>query len=134
MSAYMVSDKQISVLVAYMIRQKIGYYVNGWVYVTSVNAEEVGQILIDENYRSVSCRYQDRTESHFGKAPTYKFNAKHGPLPNAIVMLKLCNNFAYQACETDDWKDSVAFKIVEAIKERAITKLPGYDSAPWGID
>jgi hypothetical protein len=135
MSAYMVSDKQIHVFVAYMIRNNVDYFVNhNRVVVSLKNADEVGQILLDENYRSVHHRYQDRTEGHFGKAGSYKFKPQPVVLPDAITMLKLCNNYGYQACENDDYDQSIAFKIIDAIKEQAIRKLPGYDDAPWGID
>jgi len=135
MSAYMVSDNHIHALVGYMIRERIIYYPNdnARMAVTADNAEEVGQILVDENYRSVNQRYQERTEGHFGKAPTYKFKGVR-ILPDALAMLKACNCYEYQAGENDDWEQSVAYKIVNAIKEHAIRKLPGYDDAPWGID
>ena len=134
MSAYMVSDNQIDAMAGYMIRERIRYFVNdAWVDVTASNAEEIGQILVDENYRSVSARYSGNTEEYFGKAPHYKFKRRN-VLPDAITMLKACNCYDYQACETNNWKESVAFKIVEAIKEHAIRRLPGYDDAPWGID
>ena len=135
MSAYMVSDKQIDVLVGYMIKNNVNYYVNdNRVEVSIQSASEIGQILVDENYRSVNERYQERTEGHFGKPEIYKFNPKTGPLPDAVTMLKLCNNYRYQACENDNYEASVAFQIIDAIKEEAIRKLPGYDAAPWGID
>lgn len=134
MSAHMVSDKQIDVLVSYMIKEKIGYYINGWVYASRENAESIGQILIDENYRSVNARYAERTEGYFGKPDTYKFNSKCGPLPDAVTILKLANNSAYQSDNADKWEESLAYKILQAIKEYAIRKVPGYEEAPWGID
>jgi hypothetical protein len=134
MSAYMVSENHLHALVNYAVREHLDYRVAGRsVRVAPENAEEIGQILSDENYRSVHHRYHDRAADYFGTPPTYKFRSV-AKLPGAVAMLKLCDCYAYQACETDDWEDSVACKLVAAIRDHASRKVPGYDAAPWGID
>ena len=73
MSAFMVSDAHIDALVTFAVRHQVSYRVNGSrIDVTKNNAEEIGQILVDENYRSLNARYSERTEEYFGKAPTYR--------------------------------------------------------------
>jgi hypothetical protein len=134
MSAHMVSDNHIHALVNFALLNNLDYRANGrFVRITRESAEEIGQILIDQNYRSVHHRYLDRAEQHFGKPPTYKFKVVR-LLPDAVALLKLCVCYAYQACETDDWESSIAADIIMRIKDRAIIKLPGYDAAPWGIN
>jgi len=51
-----------------------------------------------------------------------------------VQTLKAIACFDYQACETDDWQQSEAFAFCEALRDRAINKLPGYSEAKWGID
>jgi hypothetical protein len=134
MSAYMVSENHIHALVNYALRENLDYRAaDRRVRITPESAEEIGQILSDENYRSVHHRYADRAADYFGAPPTYKFRLVRN-LPDAVTMLKLCDCYAYQACETDDWESSIACKLVAAIKDRAARKVPGYDAAPWGID
>ncbi len=56
------------------------------------------------------------------------------PNPSPVEIIKAAQCFDYQACETDDWKESVACKIIQHIEGTAIRMLPGYEQAPWGLD
>ena len=138
MSAFMVSDAHIDALVTFAVRHQVSYRVNGSrIDVTKNNAEEIGQMLVDENYRSLNARYSERTEEYFGKAPTYRLKITRAlavPELEPVVILKQCDCYAYQACETDDWEKTTAFEIIKSIKGAAVSALPGYDAAPWGID
>jgi hypothetical protein len=134
MSAYMVSENHLHALVNYALQHNLDYRTpDRRVRITRDSAEEVGQLLSDENYRSVHRRYSDRAADYFGKPPAYRFKLVLA-LPGAVAMLKLCHCYAYQACETDDWESSIAFHIIDAIKDHAARHVPGYDAAPWGID
>lgn len=50
---------------------------------------------------------------------------------SAVEMVKLTQCYDYQACETKDYETTAAAEIVKAIRGLAISKLPGYDAAPW---
>jgi hypothetical protein len=50
-----------------------------------------------------------------------------------VEILKLCAGFSYQACETPDWEQSIAYSLIRRIEKAAIDKLPGYDDAPWDM-
>jgi hypothetical protein len=50
--------------------------------------------------------------------------------PTPVSLLKGCDCFDYQACETGDYGSSIACAIIEAIRKRAILCLPEYDDAP----
>lgn len=50
-----------------------------------------------------------------------------------VEVIKACNCYNYQACETPDWKDTEAQAIVHALRERAIKQLEGYGKAAWVI-
>ena len=65
----------------------------------------------------------------------YKFRLWPLAAPlDALVILKACDGFDYQACETDDYEQSVACCIVNAIRGYAIRRLPGYSASPgWEL-
>jgi hypothetical protein len=139
MSAFIVDHDTIDALLTLAVGRKVSYYVAATetrVQITAHNAEEVGRLLLTENERSVYHRYPD---SKAGNLPgrigedvsSYRFRFIHAPLP-AVVVLKSCDCFDYQACETDDYETSLAHAIVHAIRKECIRALPGYDGAPWG--
>ena len=128
MSAYIVADAHIDALISYAIKTNVSFYFeNGRTDITRNSANDIGQILLDENYRSVNHRYRGEE----GDAPRYKIKP-HAVL-EPVVILKLINCLDYQSCETDDWKASKAYAVLDAIKDQAIRNLPGYEAAPWGI-
>lgn len=131
MSAFVVSNNHINILINWAVSQtgfKVNvYYQEKTFTIGEDNAQQAGQILLDENYRSVNHRYDS-----FDKAERFKFVRKHFLNMSKVQIIKHCDCLNYQSCETDDWKDTFAFKIIKAIRERAIHSLPGYDDAKWG--
>ncbi len=98
----------------------------------SSDASEIGQILLDENYRSVNRRYNETD-----KAARYTFRQhwhalEDRPHLRAVRIIKACNYFDYQACETDDYEQTPAASIINQIRKAAMYQLPGYEDAPWG--
>jgi hypothetical protein len=141
MSAYIVSHDHIDGLLSFALDQ-VSYYVptiDRRIEITLDNAEEIGRILLTENERSVYFRYRDLNASKPGlskpgtdgqDAENYSF--RPWPLsrrPQPIEILKACECFDYQACETDDYEQSIAWRIIDAIRHGAIRKLPGYENA-----
>lgn len=93
--------------------------------------DELGQLLLDENVRSVRYRYDDDENMipYYARQP-YCFE----PLPfrpTVVELLKALNCYIYESCEHPDWEDSMAYKIVMLIRNHAIYMLPGYEEAPW---
>ena len=121
MSAFIVADAHIDFLVTYAIG-------GGPSRVSGENPQELGQMLLDQNTRSVNWRYRDNAA-----AEKYVFRPFTG-LMTPIAAIKLCDCYDYQACETDDYEKTEAARLVDAIRSKAIRALPGYDDAPWGID
>jgi hypothetical protein len=142
MSAYIVDHDHIDALLTYAIQQEVTYYVpdtKSCVEISAKNASEIGRILLDQNERSVRFRYPnidaDDLPGTIGQdAAKYKFRRWKSPLP-ALVVLKACDGLDYQSCETDDYKQTLAFKIVDTIRGYAIRRLPGYDASPgWSME
>jgi hypothetical protein len=140
MSAFVCGHDHIDALLTFAMRRDTYGPVSYWldstkarVTITRKNADEIGAILLDENERSVGERYTDCRPGDFPgtigqDASSYRFREWTAPL-TAVSVLKACNCFDYQACETDDYRASLANTIIEAIRHRAIGRLPGYDDA-----
>lgn len=124
MSAFVVSTKHIDALVNFALNYSPAYtydtfryfYNHEWHWIKA-RANETGQKLLDQNYRSVNYRYNE-TET----APVYTYRPYTGEL-NPEKIIKACNCYDYQACETDDYKDTEASAIIDAIRDAAIEKL-----------
>jgi len=139
LSAYIVDHDHIDALLSYGIQHHVRYVANdACVEIGELNATEIGRILLDENERSVRYRYpgndaNDLPGSIGQDAAKYNFRRWPHPVP-ALVILKACDGFDYQACETDNYEQSLAAVIVRKIREYAITRLPGYNDSPgWSM-
>jgi len=146
MSAYIVGHAHIDALLTFATANDprsfgpISYRLEpsgNSVEITEHNATEVGRILLTENERSVQHRYPGEAPGELpgsdGEgAASYMFQRwedANGLAPSPTAILKGCDCFDYQACETDDYRQSDACRIVDAIRHRAISRLPGYSDA-----
>jgi len=117
MSAWLCSAKHISAIVSG----------------ASGTAEDF-KILLAENLRSLEARYSD-CEEWKAAAKTYAFV----PVSvSATQLIKCCDSYDYQACETDDYDTSAARAYVDKVRQLAIArggKESGarYDAADWGL-
>lgn len=140
MSAFVVSKSHIDA----MLRVGRGrspnylswYHNESFHELTIDNADEVGQMLLDENVRSVSCRYPDDGITELpgptgaGWVIPYVFYMM-GRRPTPVQALKLIKCYEYQSCEHPEWKGSEARSFCEALRSVLISELPGYEEAPW---
>jgi hypothetical protein len=127
MSAFIVSNKHIDTLVSYAMSSGIHQvYHNG--DTCHLDGEGMGMILAEQNARSVNARYREQTTVDYSWTPIYRLPT------NAVQILKACNCYDYQACETDDYDTTLAHAIIQAIQSKAIRSLPGYDAAEWEIN
>ena len=153
MSAFIVSHDHIDALLTFAKLHRVSYYVpqsicnkpgGARVDITSQTATEIGAILLTENERSVYARYKDcgpgNAPGTIGEdAANYRFK-EFGELlrlPMAVQcawILNGCRCFDYQACETDNYEDTLAHLIIEAVQSAAIRALPHIEDAPWEIN
>lgn len=138
MSAYVVTDKQISAILqgvygathagfnvwSCMVDSDSYHFVMG----ADLSHQQEANLLMSENIRSVNHRYNDN-EKLVGKVLLDR-DAK--PLP-VLTVLKLIDNLEYQSCECDDWEQTEAYKLLCRYRKILIHKLPGYDETPWGL-
>lgn len=140
MSAYIVDHDHIDALISYAIKREVWYRANGTsIKITEDNATEVGRILLDENERSVRYRYPALTPNELPgtigqNSASYEWRPWREPL-EALVILKACDGLEYQCDNTDDYPESVAASIINAIRKREITRLPGWSESPgWSLE
>lgn len=139
MSAYIVDHDHIDALLSYAIEHHVTYVTpdtKKLIEIKKENATEIGRILLDENERSVRYRYPDcgpeDLPGTIGEdSASYKFRSwpLRSPL-SAMTILNACDGFDYQACETDDYDQSLAAVIINRIRGWAIRRLPGLSDAP----
>jgi hypothetical protein len=102
-------------------------------------AAAAANMLWKENMISVAHRYSDPVEELPGdrytedgimeadvafQQATFSFDS--------LQVLKACNCLEYQSCEHDEWEVSEAYAFLQALKDKAVRALPGYESAQWG--
>ena len=132
MSAFTLSNKHITAMLSMSGPRYPGdgasYYWNNEAHAFNGHAQEIGQKLVDQNWRSVNYRYDENEP-----APRYAY--EHPAMQvTPVQVIKACNCYNYQSCETPDWPETEAYAIMRALRERAINSLPGYKDAKWSID
>lgn len=127
MSAFVVSDTHINTLVSFASLHQATYSHSGVYKRIKDREQDVAALLYAANVRSVNHRY-DETEPFGNFVFRWVIN-----LPSTLAILKACDCYEYQACETDDYPQSEAAAVINAIRAWAIPRLPGYDDEPWEI-
>lgn len=90
-------------------------------------------LLATANAVSVNHRYPDKEQ-----APpvtwTRAFPAVSPEMVDANIgaIFKSIECLDYQCCEVDGWAGSEAHKVLAALREVLVTRLPGYESGVWG--
>ena len=145
MSAYIVEDKVIRYLIASAIRfdayvkvPKVeGRGDRSYDNVSKFDAEELdalGQILLDENYRSVDARYKEQDSSakfSFGKLKNAGYSLDK--IAPAQVFASVAN-YEYQASETDDFEASEAYDFTSRLVRSVGNSLRKQDEKGHLVD
>ena len=129
MSAFTVTNTHINALVRYASRHDISvFYGNPTMRLNaSGHEQEVAQLLLDENIKSVNYRYSE-TETGFIEYD------RGAPILSAIQAIKAAQCLRYQSCEHPTYEGSIAELLVKAIISDAIPRLEGYNEAQWAIN
>jgi hypothetical protein len=99
---------------------------------------EAGQMLWDENRKSINARYPDcvgddeNLPGPIGESFVYVH--RHNPCwsIDPVQVIKSCHCLRYQSCEHDAWEDSAACAFLDSLIDTATHALVGYDDAAWG--
>lgn len=128
-------------------------------YSVEVPPGTLGQMLVDECVRSVSARYPGddidagelpgpvRERAYYLQPYVFEpidtgrqvYSIGAGlqlavqPVANTATVAAQLGHYEYQACESDDWRDTEARAFVDAMRERLLGTLPGAEQASWGF-
>lgn len=134
MSAFLVDDEHINVVLYAGLRPLGDDGPLTWAWpdsragflqaeLTHDTATRVGQMLLDENIRSLG-------DGHPSAAvPVYHYEAPRFTNWRDTEILMAIHCYQYQACEPLDWRDTEACRFTEALETRIIRHLPGYQEA-----
>ena len=142
MSAFVVNKRHIDAIIqAGLLYHRLGsnrWYHNGAAHeLTLDNANEVGQMLLNENVRSVEARYpQDMVTELPGRCDAewiipYQYKSVTDQLPGPVGIIKLIHCLIYQSCEHSEWEKSEAYTFLARLERAMTAALPGYDKADW---
>lgn len=157
MSARLVSPHHVAALAAFAIKQNRANTIHRLrlsdelLEATPVgSAAKIAEILMAENVRSVDHRYPSNIDTERNKdvvriatevAARYVSDpahfeslGRHGKALTALDIIKMADCLNYQSCETDDYQETAAAKLLMQIRENAITAIPGYDEAIRDFD
>lgn len=134
MSAYIVNNETISVIANGFVDYGVEFVASDYSPEVQVIVDlkkmynEIGQSLLNENYRSVNHRYGEDT-----KPPKFEYINVDG---DEGILLGCIKCYIYQACETSDFFESDIYnsllRLKEAMLERFI-KRSGQE-IPWGYE
>lgn len=120
MSAFVVGHNHINSIVNWAVNHQV---------IERQQANEVGQLLWNENVKAVNYRYKEKD-----KAEKFEWLPMKARRLTQLEVLKACMCLEYQCDEHPKWKSSKAKQWIQDIKDQAIRKLPGYDQAVYAID
>lgn len=152
MSAYICNPEHFGILAAWATLNECALF--EWRHSRKPAAEietaqRVAKGLARENIRSVAHRYPDTvsgnrpgpclTDERIEEAAAlyaahFMTNSAYVRSLRPVQILVLCQGLDYQSCETDDWKDTLAWRQLDWIKNQAIRLLPGHATADWSYD
>ncbi|OGT35667.1 MAG: hypothetical protein A3F11_07110 [Gammaproteobacteria bacterium RIFCSPHIGHO2_12_FULL_37_14] len=90
---------------------------------------ELGQLLVDQNYESFNYRYSKSQKPYLYK---YEYDSVFETF-KPVDFFKLCDCYEYQSCETNEYANSVADRAIFSLRKQLIRALPGYEDAAWGL-
>ncbi|MGW6332147.1 hypothetical protein [Nocardia rhamnosiphila] len=85
-----------------------------------IDYQPLGQLLWDENVRSVDHRYQETNPRD-----RYVLHTTEGDL-DPLAVLKAIDCYQYQACEHPEWADSNASAWMTQLRDAIYTAVPRY--------
>jgi hypothetical protein len=128
MSAFVCSQNHIAAIASYAVAKKVWL---GNASAKDSDFKSIYETLARANVVSVCHRYSDdKPENYRDVLRSPKLSSVQH---SALQIVKLCDCLDYQSCETEDWRDSDACKLLSRIRDAAINALPGYDDVKWAI-
>jgi hypothetical protein len=139
MSAYIVSDNHINVIVSWFMDYRkdnqLWYELNGnFGYMGDEAAPRVAGCLYNQNVRSVNARYTEQTGNE-GYIFTKISNAKEAY--SLAEIAGALDGLEYQSCESDDYHTTDAYKIITSMRKDLLKRVQERDlgdNTTWSIN
>lgn len=141
MSAHMASRDNFILLAVVATTMRHGQAITDF---TVEQANLIADDLQRENIASIKDRYEHNPEAiadMTGGVPDHVNitwreydQAQTFASENRMTVIKVAQYVDYQSCEHDDWQQSRARERLIGVIAHCVSKLPGYDAAPWGIN
>ena len=137
MSAFIINKSHINAMVTLAMNERLTWYHNGQHHEFKAgNANQVGQMLLDECVHAVSCRYPDDTIASLPGMANAEWIIPFVwvPLcriPTPVEAIKLIHCYHYQSIEDREFDTTEAAAFCESLEATMINKLPGYEEASW---
>ena len=134
MSAYIVGNKTISAIAKAFVAYQVDFVADDYnrpiQVIVNLNEirQAIGQSLLNQNYASVNCRYNEDTE-----VPVFQYEDVE--IDEGIVYGCIrCYN--YQACETPNYYNSWVYHSLMELERKLLVRflMKHKMSAPWGYD
>lgn len=134
MSAYIVNNETISAIVRAYEIYNVKFEAENYEEPIQIIVDKrelqnaIGQALLDQNYKSINYRYREDT-------PTPKYNYKYVDVNEGII-IGCINCYIYQACETENFFESVLYSSLQSLKNAMLERMieaKGY-KIPWGYE
>lgn len=142
MSAFILGKEHINYLIEAARSRTLNpnsrfqWFHNGWHEIESPSA--AGQMLWDENIKSVHARYPDdeldQLPGPIGETFVFQYSHCYSRRIDPVQVLKACSCYEYQTCEHEEWEASEAKAFIDSLKSDAIHALPGWEEAQWEIE
>ena len=131
MSAFIVSPFHINTLVSWAHEKTVWLKHDGSDYSFKEEPARLAGILYSANVVSVNERYNEDEPS--GSFPFEMLSWSDIYAIDPVQIIKACDCLDYQSCEMESWNGSLAYELLQAIREEAIRCLPGMEDAKWEL-
>ena len=108
MSAFIVNDNTINAVLGFADQYDLNQF-------ECKDFSALGQLLVDENYRSTNYRYSE-------DAPPHSFVYSRYTVP-ATAALQHLSYIEYQLCEPEDWETTLAFRLCARLRKNMVSQL-----------
>lgn len=126
MSAYIVKDETISVIVKGLELYEVEYQADDYkkpnqiIYNLAELRQKIGQSLLEQNYKSVNYRYNENTQAH--EFQFEDINLTENRKINTGLILACIRCYEYQASEPNDYTNSKIHATLNYLKEKMLAK------------
>lgn len=108
MSAFIVTDNTINAVLGFANKYDLNDF-------GCSDLSALGQLLVNENYRSVNYRYNEDATPH-----TFVYARYTVPTVAALQHLACIE---YQLCEPKDWETTLAFRLCARLRKKMVNRL-----------